>query len=46
MLIDSYQPMPSYRMVTADGVCQLTDTLMTHLVRVLRDVSEKERVKP
>ena len=28
MLPETYEPMPSYRLVTSDGVCQLTETLL------------------
>ena len=31
MLIDTYQPMPSYRLCTSDGILQLTDGLMSKL---------------
>ena len=35
MLIDTYQPMPSYRLCTGDGILQLTDGLMSKLKDVL-----------
>ncbi|KAL5478341.1 hypothetical protein ACEPAI_2525 [Sanghuangporus weigelae] len=43
MLIDTYEPMPSYRLCTADGVCQLTDTLMARLKAMLKQIEEEER---
>ena len=36
ILAETYQPMPSYRLCTADGVLQLTDGLATRLVEVLK----------
>lgn len=42
MLMETYEPMPSYRLCTADGVCQLTDTLMDRLKAVLRQIVEEE----
>ncbi|EIW53324.1 uncharacterized protein TRAVEDRAFT_82544, partial [Trametes versicolor FP-101664 SS1] len=36
ILADTYQPMPSYRLCTADGVLQLTDGLMARLVETLQ----------
>ncbi|TEB26818.1 hypothetical protein FA13DRAFT_1765458 [Coprinellus micaceus] len=35
---ETYQPMPSYRMCTADGVLQLTPELLADLVRALERV--------
>ena len=32
---ETYQPMPSYRLCTADGVLQLTPGLSSYLKRVL-----------
>ena len=37
---ETYQPMPSYRMCTADGVLQLTPELLTGLVKALERVVE------
>ncbi|KAH9854568.1 hypothetical protein C2E23DRAFT_725907 [Lenzites betulinus] len=34
---DTYQPMPSYRMCTSDGVLQLTEGLAARLIEVLRE---------
>ena len=42
MLMETYEPMPSYRLCTADGVCQLTDTLMDRLKAALRQIVEEE----
>ncbi|KAI1786927.1 hypothetical protein LXA43DRAFT_975521 [Ganoderma leucocontextum] len=36
ILAETYQPMPSYRLCTADGVLQLTEGLATRLVEVLK----------
>ncbi|KAM5533009.1 hypothetical protein V8D89_013351 [Ganoderma adspersum] len=36
ILAETYQPMPSYRLCTADGVLQLTDGLATRLVEILK----------
>ena len=35
ILADTYQPMPSYRVCTADGIVQLTEGLMKRLIEVL-----------
>ncbi|KAL5514810.1 hypothetical protein ACEPAG_2126 [Sanghuangporus baumii] len=43
ILIDTYEPMPSYRLCTADGVCRLTDTLMDRLKATLKQIAEEER---
>ena len=37
---ETYQPMPSYRMCTADGVLQLTPQLLADLVEALERVVE------
>lgn len=42
MRIDTYAPMPSYRVCTGDGVCQLTDGLMDRLREVLRRIAADE----
>ena len=42
MLIDTFEPMPSYRLCTADGVCQLTDTLMDRLKNALQRIAKEE----
>lgn len=34
---DTYQPMPSYRLCTSDGVLQLTEGLAKRLLEVLED---------
>ncbi|EIN06819.1 hypothetical protein PUNSTDRAFT_72844 [Punctularia strigosozonata HHB-11173 SS5] len=39
---DTYQPMPSYRICTADGVTQLTEGLATKLNRVLERMNQDE----
>ncbi|PIL29099.1 hypothetical protein GSI_09147 [Ganoderma sinense ZZ0214-1] len=36
ILAETYQPMPSYRLCTADGVVQLTEGLATRLIEVLK----------
>lgn len=38
MLTETYQPMPSYRLCTTNGVCQLTDTLMDRLKKQLKRI--------
>ncbi|KAH8112325.1 hypothetical protein DFH11DRAFT_1689897 [Phellopilus nigrolimitatus] len=43
ILVDTYQPMPSYRLCTGDGVCQLTDGLMGRLKSVLQRVADEEK---
>jgi len=43
MLIDTYQPMPSYRLCTRDGVCELSEGLMARLRLVLSRVAEEEK---
>ncbi|KAI5118943.1 hypothetical protein M0805_006289 [Coniferiporia weirii] len=43
MLIESYQPMPSYRLCTGDGVCQLTDGLFDQLKLMLERVVDEEK---
>lgn len=43
ILADTYQPMPSYRLCTADGVLQLTDGLAARLVELLETRSKEER---
>lgn len=35
IMADTYQPMPSYRMCTSDGVLKLTDGLANKLKEVL-----------
>ena len=40
ILADTYQPMPSYRICTADGVLKLTEGLFERLKQVLE---ERER---
>ena len=35
ILPETYSPMPTYRLATADGVCILTDTLRERLAEVL-----------
>lgn len=39
---DTYQPMPSYRVCTADGVLQLTPAMLQDLVQALERVVERE----
>lgn len=39
---ETYQPMPSYRMCTADGILQLTPAMLEDLVTVLQRVVEGE----
>ncbi|TFK20635.1 hypothetical protein FA15DRAFT_673314 [Coprinopsis marcescibilis] len=39
---ETYQAMPSYRVVTADGITQLTPGLMQRLIQSLQRVSEGE----
>lgn len=38
----TYEPMPSYRLVTANGVCTLPRGLDEHVVRWLGDVRQRE----
>jgi len=40
---DTYAPMPSYRMVTSDGVMSLTDSILRKLKTALIKVAEEER---
>ena len=43
LITESYQAMPSYRLCTNDGVCQLTDGLMDRLKLVLSQVADAEQ---
>lgn len=42
MLIETYQPMPTYRLCTGDGVLQLSDGLLRKLKDVLERVAKEE----
>ncbi|KAI0372533.1 hypothetical protein BV20DRAFT_1034592 [Pilatotrama ljubarskyi] len=42
ILAETYQPMPSYRLCTSDGVIQLTEGLEARLVEVLRQKIREE----
>lgn len=42
ILADTYQPMPSYRLCTADGVLQLTEGLAERLNEILQARAAKE----
>ncbi|KAI0725978.1 hypothetical protein C8Q72DRAFT_888126 [Fomitopsis betulina] len=41
ILASTYEPMPSYRLCTADGILQLTDGLAVRLEQVLEQKAEK-----
>jgi len=41
---ETYQPMPAYRICTADGVTQLTDGLAKKLKELLEKKVEEEQV--
>ena len=43
MLPETYEPMPSYRVCTADGVCLLSDGLAKSLEAVIKRVSDEEQ---
>ncbi|KAI8989112.1 hypothetical protein BD414DRAFT_439655 [Trametes punicea] len=43
ILAETYQPMPSYRLCTSDGVLQLTEGLAKRLVEVLQAKVREER---
>ncbi|KAH9903381.1 hypothetical protein C8Q73DRAFT_785967 [Cubamyces lactineus] len=43
ILAETYQPMPSYRLCTSDGVLQLTEGLAKRLVEVLQAKVQQER---
>ncbi|KAI0324572.1 hypothetical protein GY45DRAFT_1288675 [Cubamyces sp. BRFM 1775] len=43
ILAETYQPMPSYRLCTSDGVLQLTEGLAKRLVEVLQAKTQQER---
>ena len=40
---ETYQPMPSYRLCTSDGVLQLTEGLAKRLVELLQAKVQQER---
>ncbi|KAI0827361.1 hypothetical protein BC628DRAFT_1318519 [Trametes gibbosa] len=42
IMADTYQPMPSYRLCTSDGVLQLTEGLAARLVEVLQEAARGE----
>lgn len=42
ILLETYQAMPSYRVCTTDGVCQLSDGLMESLNKILHNASTQE----
>ncbi|KAK7049979.1 hypothetical protein VNI00_005410 [Paramarasmius palmivorus] len=42
MLADTYQSMPAYRLVTADGVTQLTPGLAEKLKSLLAEIADRE----
>ncbi|KAF9011889.1 hypothetical protein BDQ17DRAFT_1396930 [Cyathus striatus] len=43
ILTDTYQPMPAYRLCTADGVTQLTPGLQAKLNEIIRRMQEHEK---
>ncbi|KAJ3576803.1 hypothetical protein NP233_g180 [Leucocoprinus birnbaumii] len=45
ILAETYQPMPAYRLVTADGLMQLTPGLAQKLKDVLGGIAEKEKAE-
>lgn len=45
IIVETYQPMPSYRVCTTDGVLQLTPGLAQHLHAALVRVTEAEMPK-
>lgn len=38
----TYEPLPTYRLVTPVGVCRLPDGLDAHLMRMLGAIAEQE----